>query len=860
MQLSDDPRVGTLLAGYRLEALLGRGGVSVVYLAEDVRRNRQVALRLLNPELTSDERFRERFLREAQLAASLDNTNILPLYEAGEAQGQLYVATPSVEGSDLASLLAGEGRLEPERTLLLVTQLAEALDAARFSRGLVHGSLKPSEVLLASTPSGERVVLCGFGLRQELPPGATVADAPKQFDSIDYLAPEQIEGKSVSPRSDVYALGCLLFQCLTGESPFKGDSPEALLEAHLHEQPPSATQSRPGLPAGIDRVIGTALAKWPEERYSTCGELAAAAQAVLAPGKEPFQPAPKDDHLSPVALLPRPERAPGDEMPPSGVTDGSSVDAPDSLAQRLWKHGAKPIAAVGLVVLLAALVAGALWLTGSDTGDVSSASPASPAEAETTSQVLVEEGQGAAEAPPQAEAPAEPTAVSEPPAKPADDGPPGLIASLGPSSLVRLDATTGEILARVAIPSASQIDSDGSSIWVLGGGGLSGMLLVRVDVARNAVTDIFDAGVAAGNTGPSSFAAAGGSAWLSDYDSGRIYRFAPGEPAAELVEFDAESPELYWPVAAAGSLWFASPTGALRVDPDTERVLARFGGVGSVVVAAKGFLWAERNQPGSDATYLVHVDTETHTTVPVGVAEGPNLDFSVAHGALWASSHNGTIARLDPMTGEARERIRVWPAPGALAADLGVWVPVAAGANSVWAANQLDGAVARYDIATGRIDTIDLGGTPNDLVFADGSIWVAVDELAGSANELTRAEYFAKADAICTAATDRFAAELSEGSTSLEYVAAWNEAAARISEETLAELRALLAPKADRPHLNEFYSLLEQQTDVLRKAAAAAAAGDRARAEALGWKRVHLTHQKDALEPDLQGCPVNLPA
>jgi Protein kinase domain len=405
-----DPRIGTEFAGYRIETLLGRGGMAVVYRARDERLDRRVALKLLNPDLSADGRFRERFLRESKLAASIGHPSIVPVYEAGEAEGLLFVAIGYVEGTDLASLLAGEGRLEPERALEIVAQLAGALDAARWGRGLVHGGLKPSEVLVAPAAdagSGEHVFLCGFGLRRELPPGARLAEAPKQLGMIDYLAPEQIEGKPVSPRTDVYALGCLLFECLTCEPAFRGDSPEALLQAHLHKQAPSARRSCPDLPAGIDRVIRTALAKWPEERYSTCGELAAAARVALAPSRE--QP-------SEAALPPRQEQEAGEELPASAAAE-SPVGAPASPAQRLGKRGRKPIAAIGLVLLLAALVAGVIWLTGRDTADLSSATPA-PSAAETLTEVAVPEGQGTA----------------EPPAEPASDGSPAPVGLVAPGS------------------------------------------------------------------------------------------------------------------------------------------------------------------------------------------------------------------------------------------------------------------------------------------------------------------------------------------------------------------------------------------------------------------------------------------
>ena len=643
-----DPRIGSEIAGYRIESLLGRCGLGVVYLAGDVCGNRRVALRLLSPDLTADVRFRERFLRESQVAASLDHPNIVPVYEAGEAEGCLYVATGYVDAVDLVSLLAHEGRLAPERALSIVAQLADALDAARWSRGLVHGSLTPSEVLVAATAdaaSGQHVSLLGFGLRQELPPGATLAEASRRLGTVDCLAPEQIEGKPVSPRTDVYALGCVLFQCLTGRPPFKRDSDDAVLDAHRYEPPPSVTRYCPGLPAGIDRVIGKAMAKWPEERYSACGELAAAAQAALSHGREQPVPASRGERISEVVPLPAPAEA----------TDGGAVVEPDASASRPGTRGWRTIAAISVVVLLAALAAGAVWLTGRDPGDPSS-TKAAAAGVGTTGEVVIAGGQTGSGQPAETEAAAET----------AGDGSLARIVSLGPGRLVRIDAATGAILARVAIPPPGPVATDGRSIWVLSGPDTTNRaFLVHVAAATNDVTEIFDATPIVGRSGPSTLAATGGSAWVSSYESRQVYRFDPGASVAEQVEFDADSPAFASPVAAAGSLWGSAPSGLLQVDPETERVLARIDGVGPVAAAGEGFLWAYVNGPHR----IVRVDTQTHEAVPVPAVKRSWDEFTVADGAVWAASPGGgVIVRLDPVTGEEQGRIRVWRAPGPLAA------------------------------------------------------------------------------------------------------------------------------------------------------------------------------------------------
>jgi YVTN family beta-propeller protein len=261
---------GTQVAGYRLEELVGRGGMGVVYRAHDLALERSVALKLLAPELAEDTGFRERFLVESRLAASLDHPNVVPIYDAGEVEGQLYLAMRYVDGSDLKALLQEEGALEPARAIQIVSQVAEALDAAH-ARGLVHRDVKPSNVLLDET---EHAYLADFGLTRRLAEQAPDFEAGLSLGTPAYVAPEQIEGKELDGRADQYSLACLLCECLSGEPPFPRSSEAAVLFAHLEETPPA--------PPGLEQVMAKALAKQPKERYGSCRELVDAARSALS--------------------------------------------------------------------------------------------------------------------------------------------------------------------------------------------------------------------------------------------------------------------------------------------------------------------------------------------------------------------------------------------------------------------------------------------------------------------------------------------------------------------------------------------------------------------------------------------------
>src|SRR5919106_101189 len=264
---------GTSFAGYRVDSLVGRGGMGVVYRATDLSLGRPVALKLIAPELAEDESFRARFLREPRLAASLDHPNVIPIYEAGEHDGQLYLAMRFVEGEDLKSLLEREGKLAPERALGILGQVAGALDAAH-RRALVHRDVKPANVLL----DGEgHVYLTDFGITKQV--GGESTDTGRVVGTFDYLAPEQIRGEPVDGRTDTYALGCVLYECLAGEPPFRRGTEAETLWAHMQEQPPPLDGH-----AALDPVMRKALAKDRDDRYPTCTELIdAAAGPPLVP-------------------------------------------------------------------------------------------------------------------------------------------------------------------------------------------------------------------------------------------------------------------------------------------------------------------------------------------------------------------------------------------------------------------------------------------------------------------------------------------------------------------------------------------------------------------------------------------------
>ncbi|MFE3165717.1 serine/threonine-protein kinase [Streptomyces sp. NPDC059224] len=308
--------MATRIAGYEVEGEIGRGGMAVVYRAKDLRLDRTVALKLLAPEMARNDTFRRRFTHESRVAAALDHPHIVPIFEAGETDGVLYIAMRYVSGPDLRALLDQEGVLSVAAALRIATQVASALDAAH-EHDLVHRDVKPGNVLVArgtDSDHPEHVYLTDFGLTKKSLSLTGFTTVGEFVGTLDYVAPEQISGRPVDGRCDLYSLGCVVFEMLAGGPPFVRDEDIALLWAHQYDRPPALSEVRSGLPPGLDEVFAKALAKVPEDRYGSCLEFVGALRLAaygVAPAQEASRQVPA--HRTPTV---RRDTAPVPGPPP----------------------------------------------------------------------------------------------------------------------------------------------------------------------------------------------------------------------------------------------------------------------------------------------------------------------------------------------------------------------------------------------------------------------------------------------------------------------------------------------------------------------------------------------------------------
>ena len=704
------PPLGETLASYRIEEVIGRGGMSVVCRAHDLKLERPVALKLLSADLAENPRFRDRFLRESRLAASLDHPNIIPIYDAGEADGRLYIAMKLVDGTDLKGLLRREGPLAAARAIQLLAPVALALDAAH-AHGLVHRDVKPANVLVALEPH-EQVYLADFGLTKKVTTVSGPTITGQLLGTVDYVSPEQIRGGRVDGRSDVYSLACVLFECLVGSPPFERDSDIAVLLAHLNDPPPRVTELRPELSAGLDAVVASGLSKDSEARPTTCTTLLVAAERASLGAKR-----------SRAALL-------------SGT-----------LKRTVRRRG--PL----LVGALAAIGAAALAASAT----VATRGREAPPVALPNALLRLDAASGKLDAAiPTGRLPTDVTVDADNAA---------WVVSARDGTVAKLDLSSNEIVRTVSIRGTPRdIAAAGGAIWVTSsaaGEGLLTKLDLEGDVA--AITPL-------GRIESFGIAATRDGVWIAGQGGGGrggiVIRVAPGTGAIAARLPLASKPvavtagvRAIWVVAhlaGAGSSAPAEGT-VYRVDRRTNAIasqgtVAFSGPPAATAAAAPGGIWIST---GSD---VLRLDPRTGRRVGVVRVEGRVVDLAVADGSVWALT-GGTVARIDaeamsvigtmPVTSSDRmgaleatsltlagRRVLLTTAAAAQTVVIGETRAVSIkarpavtriryGAGSIWSKSITDPLVSRIDPGTNRlVATIVVGTGHGDIAFGHGSVWV----------------------------------------------------------------------------------------------------------------------------------------
>ncbi|MEV6773655.1 protein kinase [Nocardia sp. NPDC051030] len=338
-----DALEGSVFAGYRIERRLGSGGMAFVYRAQHPRLPRKEALKILGPNQSEDPEFNARFLREAEMAAQLDHPNLVAVHDRGIHDGRLWIAMQYVDGIDAAQLIReGASVLPPERTLFIIGQAARGLDEIHGA-GLVHRDVKPANIMVTRGRDGsDRVLVTDFGIARSADDTGRLTGSGSMVGTLAYVAPEQLQDQPVDHRTDVYALGCTLYQMLTGALPFPRKDPGSVVWAHLYEQPPRPSQAGRGLPIELDAVIARAMAKDPAWRYPSCGALAA--DALAAFHRSAAEPPTVRQSMPPIAQPPDSSmpRHPLSSMPHQSQPSMPHQSQPSSPGVSQWSNPRPP--------------------------------------------------------------------------------------------------------------------------------------------------------------------------------------------------------------------------------------------------------------------------------------------------------------------------------------------------------------------------------------------------------------------------------------------------------------------------------------------------------------------------------------
>jgi serine/threonine protein kinase/streptogramin lyase len=721
--------VGSTFAGHRIEGIAGRGGMGVVYRATHLALDHVVAMKVISAQLAGDEVFRERFRSESRIAVSIRHPNVVPIHHAGEEDGLIFVTMDLIEGTDLRRLINVEHKLAPERAIDIVGQAAAALDAAH-AKGLVHRDVKPGNILIEEREAGEHAYLTDFGLTKRIEATSGVTATGAFVGTLDYVAPEQIKGQRTDARTDVYALGCVLFEVLTGQPPFASQEDKvAKIYAHLQEEPPPLLARGRGLPDGLDAVVGRALEKEPENRYPSAGDLARAANAALE-----FRPvtvaehtvavgaAAPDSEESPAPDGTQPAEAPSEapEPEPTAATriDSSGDAEPDSEPDAASEVPAASVGAAedddgagasarsaatvaqpspkesrlarlpgipALVLGVATVVIAAIVISGLGSGGDSN----SPSTAASTTN-------GKSSAPPPEGRFEGTTPISggdagqSLPVEVADGlGYVWVTNRLAAGTVTQVDANLGKEITTIPVGSKPEGIAIGPHlVWVANAGS---------DTVQSINPDNLSSKFSAVQVGddPRDIAYGDNFFWVSNSLDDTISKVNPRK-GVEVTTFQTGG-EPHGLLVRTGSIYVVNRNdpSIWRIDEKTGNMLAEHtvGENPKGVAFADGHIWVTNTGPdsgnGPGSVSVLDPDTlDSVKEIDLGQGSLPRgIVFN--RGSVWvAEGGDGTVAQIDPSSFD----VRIVQQPGVKEAD-----GIAAGPGGVWTANGNQQTIARIN-------------------------------------------------------------------------------------------------------------------------------------------------------------------
>jgi serine/threonine-protein kinase len=638
--------------------------MGVVYRATQLSLERIVALKVIAPELTGDADFRERFKRESRLAASIEHPNVIPVYEAGEADEVLYLIMRFVDGTDMRALIDAEGTLEPGRAAAIVGQVAGALGAAH-RRELIHRDVKPANVLIAGKGDAEHAYLTDFGIAREVQATGGLTKTGMVVGTLDYIAPERIQDGPGDGRSDVYALGCVLYEALTGSVPFPRDSDVPKMYAHLSEPPPSARDVRPDTPGQLSEIALRAMAKDPEERFATAGDMAVALTSATAPETDPAATLPLDAPTEPPAPPTVPAAPPTVPAEPPTVRAAPPAAPPAPPAPARGSRRAWPFV-VGATALAGAAVGALLLLSG---GDKESPS-------ESSGQVVSDPAPSAEPLDPQALAPIDVGAGADGVAVGAGSV---WVANKQRNTLTRIDPAGPSVAGTIQVGREPDSVAVGlGRVWVTNS---TDNTVTLIDPA----TDEVKGSVPVGRD-PEGVAVGKGFAWVANKADDTVTRIdADGSPRKAQRVGDEPiqitmTPEAPWVTLTAESA-------IARLDPKSggpSGARVETGGAPRGIAYAAGLLWVSV----TTADQIVVIDPKTERVVDrVKVPDNPR-EVRAGEDAVWLTSADaGSVTAIDPETRKVVGSVEVRGSPFGLAV----------GEGRAWAASLDEGLLTPID-------------------------------------------------------------------------------------------------------------------------------------------------------------------